>query len=155
MDSLVEYVAIYANILVRSKELDELRERVGELRERVEKAKKLYTAMPAPLRQKQHKIHSPRRTEFTIPSNQVRRAGDQSMGGTTMTDTESGNERRHQLERYRAVERETTEPLAALLLHDIVLELEADLKGSVGNRRVGNGELQIEVARRSADTRQA
>jgi hypothetical protein len=39
MDSLVEYVAIYANILVRSKELDELRERLGELRERLEKAK--------------------------------------------------------------------------------------------------------------------
>jgi hypothetical protein len=45
-----------------------------------------------------------------------------------MTDTESGNERRHQVERYRVLERETTEPLAALLLHDIVLELEADLK---------------------------
>jgi hypothetical protein len=40
MDSLVEYVAIYANILFRSKELDELRERLGELRECVEKAKK-------------------------------------------------------------------------------------------------------------------
>ena len=39
MDSLVEYVALYANILVRSKELDELRERLGELRERLEKAK--------------------------------------------------------------------------------------------------------------------
>jgi archaellum component FlaC len=57
MDSLVEYVAIYANILVRSKELDELRERLGELRECVEKAKKLYTAMPAPLRQKPASFH--------------------------------------------------------------------------------------------------
>ena len=47
-----------------------------------------------------------------------------------MTDTESGNERRYQVERYRVLERETTEPLAALLIHDIVLELEADLKES-------------------------
>jgi hypothetical protein len=48
-----------------------------------------------------------------------------------MTDTESGNERRHQVERYRVLKRETTEPLAklaAILLHNIVLELEADLK---------------------------
>jgi hypothetical protein len=48
--------------------------------------------------------------------------------GDAMTDTESGNERRHQVERYRVLKRETTEPLAALLLHDIVLELEADLR---------------------------
>jgi hypothetical protein len=49
------------------------------------------------------------------------------MGDIAMTDTESGNERRHQVERYRVLKRETTEPLAAILLHDIVLELEADL----------------------------
>ena len=46
----------------------------------------------------------------------------------TMTDTETWKERRAQLTRYRVLKRETTEPLAALLLHDIVLELEADLK---------------------------
>ena len=57
MDSLVEYVATCANILVRSKELDELREHLGELSERVEKAKKLDTAMPAPLRQKPASFH--------------------------------------------------------------------------------------------------
>jgi hypothetical protein len=34
MDSLVEYVAIYANILVRSKELDELRERLEKAKAR-------------------------------------------------------------------------------------------------------------------------
>ena len=45
-----------------------------------------------------------------------------------MTESESRKERRNQVERYRVLERETTEPLAALLLHDIVLELEADLK---------------------------
>jgi hypothetical protein len=45
-----------------------------------------------------------------------------------MTDTEKWKERMDQVARYRVLERETTEPLAALLLHDIVLELEADLK---------------------------
>ena len=45
-----------------------------------------------------------------------------------MTDTETWKERRAQVTRYRVLEQETTEPLAALLLHDIVLELEADLK---------------------------
>jgi hypothetical protein len=54
--------------------------------------------------------------------------GVRAWGDITMTDTESGNERRLQVERYRVLKRETTEPLAALLLHDIVLELEADLK---------------------------
>jgi hypothetical protein len=37
-------------------------------------------------------------------------------------------ERRAQVERYRLMERETTDPLAARLLHDIVLDLEAELK---------------------------
>ena len=45
-----------------------------------------------------------------------------------MTDTESGKERRHQVERYRVLARETTDPLASGLLRDIVSELEADLK---------------------------
>jgi hypothetical protein len=52
------------------------------------------------------------------------------MGDITMTDTETWKERRAQVTRYRVLEQETTEPLAALLLHDIVLELEADLKES-------------------------
>ena len=39
MDSLEECIAVYANLLVQLKELDELRERLGELRERLEKAK--------------------------------------------------------------------------------------------------------------------
>jgi hypothetical protein len=45
-----------------------------------------------------------------------------------MTDTETWKERRAQVTRYRVLGRKTTEPLAALLLHDIVLELESDLK---------------------------
>ena len=55
------------------------------------------------------------------------RAGGQSMGDITMTDTESGKERRHRVERYRVLARETTDPLASGLLRDIVSELEADL----------------------------
>ena len=43
-----------------------------------------------------------------------------------MTDTESGKERRHRVERYRVLARETTDPLASGLLRDIVSELEAD-----------------------------
>ena len=44
-----------------------------------------------------------------------------------MTDRER-KMRRDLLERYRVLEEETTDPLAAGLLHDIVLELEAELK---------------------------
>ena len=46
-----------------------------------------------------------------------------------MTDSENWKERRNQVARYRAMEQETTDPLAARLLRDIVLELEAELKG--------------------------
>jgi len=53
------------------------------------------------------------------------------MGDITMTDSESWKERRIQVERYRVMERETTDPLAARLLHDIVLDLEAELEGSL------------------------
>jgi len=38
-------------------------------------------------------------------------------------------ERRDQVERYRILAQETTDPIAARLLHDIVLDLEAELKG--------------------------
>jgi hypothetical protein len=49
------------------------------------------------------------------------------MGDITMTGTESGEERKHQVERYRLLVQEITDPLAAGLLRDIVSELEADL----------------------------
>src|SRR5258708_34055210 len=39
-------------------------------------------------------------------------------------------ERRDQVERYRILEQETTDPIAARLLPDIVLYLEAELKRS-------------------------
>jgi hypothetical protein len=53
--------------------------------------------------------------------------------GTTMADSENWNERRNQVERYRILERETTDPMAARLLHDIVLDLEGQLQGSPQN----------------------
>ena len=45
-----------------------------------------------------------------------------------MTDSEWWKERRNLVARYRAMEQETTDPLAARLLHDIVLDLEASWK---------------------------
>ncbi|WP_354265764.1 hypothetical protein [Bradyrhizobium sp. I1.7.5] len=47
-----------------------------------------------------------------------------------MADSESWNERRNQVARYRVMAQETTDPLAARLLHDIVLDLEDELEGS-------------------------
>ena len=35
---------------------------------------------------------------------------------------------RDKVERFRLMERETTDPFATALLHDIILELEADLR---------------------------
>ena len=52
------------------------------------------------------------------------------MGDITMTDNESSKERRNQVARYRAMEQETNDPLAARLLRDIVLDLEAELERS-------------------------
>jgi hypothetical protein len=43
-----------------------------------------------------------------------------------MTDTERGEERKHQVERYRLLAQEVTDPLAVGLLRDIISELEAD-----------------------------
>ena len=45
-----------------------------------------------------------------------------------MTDSDGWNERRNRVERYRILAQETTDPMAARLLHDIVLELEAELQ---------------------------
>ena len=44
-----------------------------------------------------------------------------------MADGERESDLREQLMRYRVLEHETTDALARLLLHEIVLELEADL----------------------------
>jgi hypothetical protein len=47
-----------------------------------------------------------------------------------MTDSE-WKERWREVERFRLMARETTDPTAAALLFDIVLDLEAELKDSV------------------------
>jgi hypothetical protein len=56
--------------------------------------------------------------------------GVRAWGDITMTDSDSWKEHRNQVARYRAMEQETTDPFAARLLHDIVLDLEAELEGS-------------------------
>ena len=43
-----------------------------------------------------------------------------------MTHKKSGEEREHQVERYRLLAQEVTDPLAVGLLRDIISELEAD-----------------------------
>ncbi|WP_245286996.1 hypothetical protein [Bradyrhizobium sp. Tv2a-2] len=48
-----------------------------------------------------------------------------------MADSGLWQERRHRLARYQAMEREATDPLAVGLMHDIVLELEADLNEQI------------------------
>ena len=63
------------------------------------------------------------------------RAGGQHGGQIAMTDTEDLKERREQLLRYCAMERESTDPLALGLLRDIVLELQADLQAVAAKLR--------------------
>ena len=52
-------------------------------------------------------------------------------GDITMADSYVWQELRDRLARYKAMEREVTDPLAAGLLHDIVSELEWDLSEQV------------------------
>jgi hypothetical protein len=72
----------------------------------------------------------PRRNNSLIRGTNAPALGVRAWGDITMTDSESWKERRNQVERYRVMEQETTDPLAARLLHDIVLDLEAELEGS-------------------------
>ena len=69
----------------------------------------------------------PRRNNFTFSGPNGGALGVRAWGDIAMTDIESGEERRCQVERYRVLARETTDPLATGLLRDIVLELEAEL----------------------------
>ena len=70
----------------------------------------------------------PRRNKYTVQGDEsVAALGVRAWGDITMTDNERWKERRDRVARYRVMEQETTDPLAAGLLHDIVLELEADL----------------------------
>jgi hypothetical protein len=67
-----------------------------------------------------------RRNKLTFPRLNLSMLGV-SAWGITMTDSESGKERRYQVERYRLLAQEITDPLAAGLLREIVSELEAEL----------------------------
>ena len=70
-----------------------------------------------------------RRNNSLIRGANVPVLGVIAWGDIIMTDSENWKERRNQVARYRAMEQETTDPLAARLLHDIVLDLEAELEG--------------------------
>jgi hypothetical protein len=72
----------------------------------------------------------PRRNNSLIRGTNVPALGVRAWGDITMTDSESWKERRNQVARYRVMEQETTDPLAARLLRDIILDLEAELEGS-------------------------
>jgi hypothetical protein len=60
-----------------------------------------------------------------LKSEYQRPLGDRRMG-VTMTDSE-WKERRREVERFRLMATETTDPVATALLLDIVFDLEADL----------------------------
>lgn len=68
-----------------------------------------------------------RRNNFTFSRPNVAALGVRAWGDITMTGTESGEERKHQVERYRLLAQEVSDPLAAGLLRNIISELEADL----------------------------
>ena len=60
------------------------------------------------------------------------RLGVRAWGDIIMTDNSESKERRNQVARYRVMAQETTDPLAARLLQDIIIDLEAELEG-LGN----------------------
>jgi hypothetical protein len=73
------------------------------------------------------------RNNSLVRGTNVIALGVRAWGDITMADDENWNERRDQVERYRILARETTDSMAARLLHDIVLDLEAELEGSPQN----------------------
>ena len=68
-----------------------------------------------------------------------------------MTDTRRWNERRIKVARYRMLAQETTDPLAAGLLRDIVAELEADLQEVAHAIEVKLAEPPVVVGTADAD----
>ena len=69
----------------------------------------------------------------------TRLASRRFAGGYNMTTECQFRELEVQIARYRFLEREVTDPLAACLLHSIVLELEADLQKGVTRSVGGQG----------------
>jgi hypothetical protein len=80
--------------------------------------------------------YSRRRNNFIIQAVNIAHWGE-AWGQIAMTDAENWKERREQWLRYRAMERESTDPLAVGLLHDIVLELQADLLAVSAGEHLG------------------
>jgi hypothetical protein len=74
-----------------------------------------------------------RRNNSLVRGANVLALGGRAWGDITMADSENWNERKNQVERYRILARETTDPMAARLLLDIVLDLEAELGRSPQN----------------------
>ena len=72
-----------------------------------------------------HQRTDPINSHFQV--TKVAALGVRAWGEITMTDSEKWKERRDQVARYRVMEQETTDPLAAGLLRGIVLELEAEM----------------------------
>ncbi|HVI67305.1 MAG TPA: hypothetical protein VM910_32715 [Bradyrhizobium sp.] len=62
------------------------------------------------------------------PENQSRRSASYERRSAAMIETGRGRELQNKIERYRALEREVTDSLAAALLRDIVRELEASVE---------------------------
>jgi hypothetical protein len=69
-------------------------------------------------------------SNFKFQRNKNRLPGSGGREDQTMPEDYDWKERRGQVERYRILAQETTDPIAARLLHDIVLDLEAELEGS-------------------------
>ena len=76
----------------------------------------------------QNTILSRRNNSTVRAANELPRWGVRAWGDAIMTEIGEWKERRDQVARYRVLEEETTDPLAASLLHDIILEMEADLR---------------------------
>src|ERR1700759_799936 len=57
------------------------------------------------------------------------------LGGCKMTDSDSWEARQLAVQRYRDMQRETTDPLAYRMLGDIIVEMQADLDGDKRNNR--------------------
>ncbi len=86
--------------------------------------------------------------KFHFSANQCTRAGVRAWGDITMAHSEKWKEqeRRDQVARYRVLARETTDPLAAGLLRDIVSDLEDELNElSVDERRTATGDQLPEL----------
>src|SRR6516165_10188796 len=94
----------------------------------------------------QNTILSRRNNSTVRAANELPRWGVRAWGDAIMTEIGEWKERRDQVARYRVLEEETTDPLAASLLHDIILEMEADLRQAteVNEQEIAARDLALE-----------